>query len=84
MDPATLKTVAEVFGTVLTTLSVILMGSTGRVQRAGMVVSLLAVIPWTVFAVVTSSWTLLPQSAICGAATAINLYLSIKRSLHAA
>ena len=63
-DLELVKTIAEVVGTLLTTLSIILMGRGGRWHRPGLYVSLAAAVPWTVFAVVTASWLMIVQSAV--------------------
>lgn len=64
VDLDLIKTIAEVSGTLLTTLSIVLMGRGGRCHRPGLYVSLSAAVPWTVFAVVTSSWLMIAQSAV--------------------
>lgn len=73
MDLATLKTIGEIAGAVLTSLSIVLMGRTGRVQVAGVCLGLAAIVPWVMFAVVTSSWLIIVQSAVALAANAVNL-----------
>ena len=72
-DLELVKTIAEVVGTLLTTLSIILMGRTGRVHQIGLYVSLAAAVPWTVFAVVTASWMMILQSVVVVGFNLVNL-----------
>lgn len=80
MSPDQIKTASEVTGAVLTCASILLMGMTGRVQRVGLIVGLCAIIPWTVFAVVTASWLIIVQSGVALAANGFNLWRSIRRA----
>ena len=73
MDLPLIKTIAEAVGVSLTMLSIVLMGRPGRVQQWGVIVCLVAILPWTVFAWATASWFLVAQGVFSGVVNTFNL-----------